>query len=151
MSYGYTKIVWANDDGTFGGKVVELPGCLTDSWGSPGEAADMLSEAMVGWLEVAEEDGQTIPPMPKTKAESFANILMEHVDWTDLMIDAPGDVDVPSLERELRADLALYVNWNTEFVFMDGQMVDEEGADLMESYFDNLYIWEQRDTIPWRE
>lgn len=59
----YTIEVLRDDsDGQVGfvARVVELPGCITQA-DSYAELEEMIKDAMRGWIEVAVEDGQSIP------------------------------------------------------------------------------------------
>lgn len=60
MALPYAKEIIRNGDGTYFGRVVELPGCMTE--GETGaEALANLDDAMRSWIEVKLEDGDAIP------------------------------------------------------------------------------------------
>jgi len=54
---------------TWFARVVELPGCMTEA-DTLEEAAEMIQDAMAAWIEVAFDEGRSIP-MPRT-AEDFS-------------------------------------------------------------------------------
>jgi len=64
LSLPYTIEIIREDDETWFARVKELPGCMTEG-DSAQDAAEMILDAMAGWIEIALEDGQTIPePRP---------------------------------------------------------------------------------------
>lgn len=60
LSLPYNVMLMREDGATWFARVLELPGCMTEG-DSAAEAADMIQDAMVAWLEVAIADGLTIP------------------------------------------------------------------------------------------
>lgn len=60
LSLPYTILLARDDEATWFARVLELPGCMTEG-DNIAEAAEMIQDAMTGWLEVALEDGATIP------------------------------------------------------------------------------------------
>lgn len=65
LSLPYTIMLVREDDATWFARVLELPGCMTEG-DSAAEAAEMIQDAMTSWLEVALDDGMTIPePRPE--------------------------------------------------------------------------------------
>lgn len=64
LALPYTIELIREDDTTWFGRVVELPGCMTEG-DSPEETLTMIQDAMAAWIESALEDGQPIPE-PKT-------------------------------------------------------------------------------------
>jgi antitoxin HicB len=69
LSLPYTIQITREDETTWFARVVELSGCLTEG-DSPEEAADMIQDALAGWLEVALEDGRPIPEPQATETYS---------------------------------------------------------------------------------
>ena len=64
LSLPYTIELIREDDETWFARVKELPGCITEG-DSAQDAAEMILDAMHGWVEIALADGQTIPePRP---------------------------------------------------------------------------------------
>jgi len=64
MSLPYTIELIREDTTTWFARVAELPGCMTEG-DSAEDAAAMIQDAMAGWIELALEDGRTIPePKP---------------------------------------------------------------------------------------
>jgi len=64
LSLPYTIEIIREDEETWFARVKELPGCITEG-DSAQDAAEMILDAMAGWVEIALEDGQTIPePRP---------------------------------------------------------------------------------------
>ena len=56
----YTRELIRNQDGTWFARVMELRGCMTE--GNTKEVAlKNLDDAMKGWIDVAIEDGESIP------------------------------------------------------------------------------------------
>jgi antitoxin HicB len=67
MALPYTIELIREDATTWFARVVELPGCMTEG-DSAAEAVAMLQDAMAGWIELALEDGRSIPA-PKRQEE----------------------------------------------------------------------------------
>ena len=67
MALPYTIELIREDATTWFARVVELPGCMTEG-DSAAEAVAMLQDAMAGWIELALEDGRSIPA-PKHQEE----------------------------------------------------------------------------------
>jgi len=64
LSLPYTVQLIREDQETWFARVVELPGCMTEG-DSAQEAAEMILDAMTGWIEIALADGRAIPePRP---------------------------------------------------------------------------------------
>ena len=64
LSLPYTIELIREDESTWFARVVELPGCITEG-DSPQDVIEMIHDAMAGWIEVALEDGESIPePRP---------------------------------------------------------------------------------------
>jgi antitoxin HicB len=64
LSLPYTIEILREDADTWFARVKELPGCITEG-DSAQDAAEMILDAMHGWVEIALADGQTIPePRP---------------------------------------------------------------------------------------
>ena len=74
LSLPYTIQITREDETTWFARVVELPGCMTEG-DTPEEAADMIQDALAGWLEVALEDGRPIPEPQKTETYSGHFVL----------------------------------------------------------------------------
>jgi predicted RNase H-like HicB family nuclease len=59
--YRYEIILyWSAEDAAFIAEVPELPGCMAHG-ASQDEALHQAQQAMVAWIEVAQEIGRTIP------------------------------------------------------------------------------------------
>ena len=62
--YNYEIILyWSNDDEAFIAEVPELPGCMADGK-TRQEAIENAERIIEEWIEIAQEDGETIP-LPK--------------------------------------------------------------------------------------
>lgn len=62
MKYIYTATFTPNEDGTkYYCRVPDLPGCITTG-DSLDNAIEMITDAASGWLVVAEDEGNDIPP-----------------------------------------------------------------------------------------
>jgi predicted RNase H-like HicB family nuclease len=62
--FGYSVRLYKLGDeygGGWGAEVSELKGCFSDGE-TPEEAINNLKDAILGWIEIAKEDGKTIPP-----------------------------------------------------------------------------------------
>jgi predicted RNase H-like HicB family nuclease len=61
----YSMIIeWSDEDDAYIVTVPELPGCRTHG-ASYEEAVEQAQEAIEGWIEAAQADGDSVPP-PKT-------------------------------------------------------------------------------------
>jgi antitoxin HicB len=69
LSLPYTVQLTREDEETWFARVVELPGCMTEG-DSAQEAAEMILDAMTGWIEIALEDGRAIPEPRPTEGYS---------------------------------------------------------------------------------
>lgn len=67
LALPYTIELIREEDATWFARVVELPGCLS-AGDSAEDAAGMIQDAMAGWIELALEDGRSIPE-PKPREE----------------------------------------------------------------------------------
>ena len=56
----YARELIRNEDGTWFARVMELKGCMTEG-NTREEALKNLDDAMKGWIDVAIEDGESIP------------------------------------------------------------------------------------------
>ena len=56
----YARELIRNEDGTWFARVMELKGCMTEG-NTKEEALKNLDDAMKGWIDVAIEDGESIP------------------------------------------------------------------------------------------
>lgn len=56
----YARELIRNEDGTWFARVMELRGCMTEG-NTREEALKNLDDAMKGWIDVAIEDGESIP------------------------------------------------------------------------------------------
>jgi antitoxin HicB len=65
LSLPYRIDVSEEDEGTWFARVAELPGCMTAA-DTAVEAVEMALDALIGWIEIALQDGQPIPE-PKSK------------------------------------------------------------------------------------
>ena len=76
LSLPYTIELIREDESTWFARVVELPGCITEG-DSPQDVIEMIYDAMAGWIEVALEDGESIPePRP---AEEYSGKFVVRV------------------------------------------------------------------------
>ncbi len=66
MNLPYTIEMISDPDGGWVASVKELPGCMSQG-DTPEETIEMIRDAMQGWLEVALEDGDTIPEPRRLK------------------------------------------------------------------------------------
>ena len=79
LSLPYTIQITREDETTWFARVVELPGCMTEG-DTPEEAADLILDALAGWIEIALEDGRPIPePQP---AEAYSGRFVVRVPRT---------------------------------------------------------------------
>ena len=64
LSLPYNIEVKRSEDGTYFARVKELPGCMTEA-DTFAEVEEMIRDAMTAWIEVALEEGFSIPePRP---------------------------------------------------------------------------------------
>ena len=59
LSLPYTIQLTREAHGWFA-EIAELPGCMTQG-NSSAEAVEMIQDAMAGWIEIALEDGRSVP------------------------------------------------------------------------------------------
>jgi antitoxin HicB len=79
LSLPYTIQITREDETTWFARVVELPGCMTEG-DTPVEAADLILDALAGWIEIALEDGRPIPePQP---ADAYSGRFVVRVPRT---------------------------------------------------------------------
>ena len=65
LTLPYTIELIREDETTWFARVVELPGCMTEG-DSATDAVAMIQDAMAGWIELALNDGRSIPqPSPR--------------------------------------------------------------------------------------
>lgn len=104
LSLPYTIELIREDANTWFARVAELPGCMTEG-DSAGDAVAMIQDAMSGWIELALEDGRTIPePKP---LEEFSGKFVVRVPKSlhrDLVVAAARE-DV-SLNQFIATELA---------------------------------------------
>lgn len=67
LALPYTIELVREEDAAWFARVVELPGCISEG-DSAEDAAGMIQDAMAGWIELALEDGRSIPE-PKPREE----------------------------------------------------------------------------------
>ena len=99
LSLPYT-IQFRRDEDAWFAEVVELPGCMTEE-DTLAEAAEMIVDAMKGWIEIALEDGLPIPePRP---VEEYSGKFVVRV---------PRSLHRELVQRAAREDVSLnqYVN-----------------------------------------
>lgn len=71
MKYIYSAVFTPNEEGTkYYARVPDLPGCITTGH-SLQDAIDQITDAVSGWLVVAEDEGLSIPTA--TPQESLAH------------------------------------------------------------------------------
>lgn len=76
MTYIYTAIFTPMEDGTgYYARVPDLPGCITTGT-SLADAIDQITDALSGWLVVAEDEGLEIAqPSPQSALAHDSNAL----------------------------------------------------------------------------
>ena len=75
MKYMYTATFTPKEKGGYYARVPDLPGCITTGK-DLADAIDQITDAMNGWLTVAEDEGLPIaPPTPQDKIEREANAV----------------------------------------------------------------------------
>ncbi|MBI5566334.1 MAG: type II toxin-antitoxin system HicB family antitoxin [Chloroflexi bacterium] len=111
LSLPYTIQITREDETTWFARVVELPGCFTEG-DTPEEAADMIQDALAGWLEIALEDGRPIPE-PQT-AETYSGRFVVRVPRTlhQQLVEAAAQEGV-SLNQLINVALAGRVTRST--------------------------------------
>ncbi|CAH1665708.1 MULTISPECIES: type II toxin-antitoxin system HicB family antitoxin [unclassified Chelatococcus] len=95
MSY-YTAIIDRSEDGAFGASFPDLPGA-TAMADTLDEAIDAAREALRDWVEVAVENGVTVPA-PRDAAD-----IVKDADVKDLLAAGAILVGVPLVARRGRA------------------------------------------------
>lgn len=58
---GYRIELYEDEDGSWVAEVPELPGCLAAA-GRPGDAVELLGDAMDAWIDAAVADARPVPP-----------------------------------------------------------------------------------------
>ncbi len=74
LNLRYPVTVHADPDGGFVAEIEELPGCITQGE-TLAEVFEAIEDARRGWIQVAYEDGQDIPP-PRDMEEYSGKILV---------------------------------------------------------------------------
>lgn len=91
LSLPYNIILVRDGDATWFARVLELPGCMTEG-DSAAEAAEMIQDAMAGWLEVAIEEGLPIPePRPEEEYSGKFVVRVPKTLHRDLVLAADGE------------------------------------------------------------
>ncbi len=73
INMDYPIVIYQADEGGFVAEIKELPGCLTQGE-TLDEVYDRIETARKAWIEVAYEDGISIP-LPQTKQEHSGRFL----------------------------------------------------------------------------
>jgi len=79
LAMPYTRELVRNADGTWFGRIVEFPGCMTEG-DTQAEAIEMLDDAMGAWIAAKLEDGEAIPE--PISAEDFSGKFMVRMPKT---------------------------------------------------------------------
>ena len=104
LSLPYTIQITREDETTWFARVVELPGCMTEG-DSPEEAADLIQDALSGWLEIALEDGRSIPEPQATEAYSGRFVVRVPRTLHQQLVEA-ADQEGVSLNQYINVALA---------------------------------------------
>lgn len=83
MKHEYSvQIVWSNEDGAYIAHVGELAGCMADGQ-SPEEALQNVKVVAQEWIEVAKEEGRSIPtPLTLQDLEKIHNSKQKELgEW----------------------------------------------------------------------
>lgn len=72
---GYRIELYEDEDGIWVAEVPELPGCLAAA-GGPGEAVELLEDAMDAWIDAAVADGRPVPPATPVEDEYSGRFLL---------------------------------------------------------------------------
>lgn len=68
------QIVWSKEDEAYLAAPAELPGCIADG-STPEEALSNLRQVIAEWVEVAKEEGRSVPrPLTKEDMEKIQKI-----------------------------------------------------------------------------
>jgi antitoxin HicB len=104
----YVRELVKNEDGTWFARVVEFPGCMTEGDTSE-EALANLEEAMIGWVEVRLEDGDSIPS-PVTVEDYSGKFMVRVAKSLHRDIARRADLEGVSLNAFVSTQLARAVD-----------------------------------------
>ncbi len=96
---------------TYFAKVQELPGCMTEA-DSYVEAAEMIQDAMRGWIEIALEDGREIP-QPKVTDDYSGKFVVRLPRSLHRDVAMAAEQDAVSLNQYIVTTLARSVGVRT--------------------------------------
>jgi antitoxin HicB len=109
MNLPYTfELQWDGEDGWFV-RVKELRGCMSQG-DTPGEAIEMIRDAMRGWIEVALEDGDPIPEPRLLDDYSGRFVVRVPPSLHRDLVEAAEDEGV-SLNQYVNVTLGRAVGW----------------------------------------
>jgi len=103
----YRRELVPNDDGTWFGRIVELPGCMSEG-DTALEALSNLEDAMRGWLRVQIEDGDIIPP-PAANTKYSGKFMVRVSPRLHRDLAAASATEGVSLNAFIATALARYV------------------------------------------
>lgn len=104
LSLPYTIELIREDETTWFARVVELPGCMTEG-DSATDAVAMIQDAMAGWIELALNDGRSIPqPSPRDEFSGKFVVRVPKSLHRDLVAAAARDQ--VSLNQFIATELA---------------------------------------------
>jgi antitoxin HicB len=104
----YVRELVKNEDGTWFARIVEFPGCMTEGDTSE-EALANLEEAMIGWVEVRLEDGDSIPS-PVTVEDYSGKFMVRVAKSLHRDIARRADLEGVSLNAFVSTQLARAVD-----------------------------------------
>lgn len=111
LPYHITLVPDRWEDGRIGwfAQVDELPGCMSQG-ATPDEAIDRARDAMLGWISVALEEGDPIPP-PREEPEHSGRFLVRMPRSLHAELSREAEREGVSLNQFVTATLAAAVRW----------------------------------------
>ena len=107
LKAAYSAELKRNSDGSYFARIVELPGCMTEG-GTREEALTNLDDAMRGWIALALEDGNPIPP-PMSDALFSGKFLVRMPHSLHRELARRADIEQVSLNQFVVVALARWL------------------------------------------
>lgn len=134
MQYIYTALFTPIEDGSgYYAKVPDLPGCITTG-NSLSDAIDQITDAMAGWLVVAEDEGEEIaPPTPQDQLCTDSNTIVSLISADTIEYRARTDT------RAVRKNVSLPY-WMVCLAEKRGINCSQVLQDALRSILDNVSL-----------
>lgn len=134
MQYIYTALFTPIEDGSgYYAKVPDLPGCITTG-NSLSDAIDQITDAMAGWLVVAEDEGEEIaPPTPQDQLCADSNTIVSLISADTIEYRARTDT------RAVRKNVSLPY-WMVCLAEKRGINCSQVLQDALRSILDNVSL-----------